>query len=82
MWKSLHTAISKKFKSHLTFLYIFQSPAIEISNNKKVMCEITSEINNNVQNNNETSRQQRKCLSCVEAGHYKKKMFESCRKQQ
>jgi hypothetical protein len=44
--------------------------AIEISNNKKVMREITSEIN--VQNTNETLRQQHKCLSCEEANYYKK----------
>ncbi|PKK58495.1 hypothetical protein RhiirC2_796203, partial [Rhizophagus irregularis] len=41
---------------------------VEISNNKRVMREITSEINNNVQNTNKTLRQQRKCLSCGKAG--------------
>ncbi|CAB4388859.1 unnamed protein product [Rhizophagus irregularis] len=51
--------------------------AIEISNNKRVMREITSEINNNVQNTNETSWQQRKCLSYGKAGYYQKKMSKS-----
>ncbi|PKY30850.1 hypothetical protein RhiirB3_392881 [Rhizophagus irregularis] len=52
--------------------------AIEISNNKRVMREITSEINNNVQNTNETLRQQRKCLSCGKASHYQKKCPNRC----
>jgi hypothetical protein len=48
--------------------------AIEVSKGKNVMHEITGQINNNIQNINETSsRQQRKCLSCGKPGHYKKR---------
>jgi len=52
--------------------------AIEISKSKSIMREITSEINNNMQNTNETARQQRKCLQCGKPGHYQKKCPARC----
>ncbi|RGB24132.1 hypothetical protein C1646_773510 [Rhizophagus diaphanus] len=45
---------------------------IEISSGKKVMREITSEINNNIQDTNEILRQQYKCLSYGRPKYYQK----------